>query len=260
MPRDIHEVRASIVEMFARVERGDYYEILGVPQDAPPEAITPAYRELAKTWHVDRYSMFDLGEDKAKLLKIFAEINNANRTLSDAARRAEYDASRGGGAGAAASAQEVAALINADNYFLRGKNFLKQGSYKGAYEQLQEAKKLNPDDEDIEAYLLYTEYLLIPKNPEGKPVATQRANEIYAKLSEQLQARGGEVDWLMVFVATVGLGVGKDRQARSMLREVLLISPNNFDAQRQLRLLEMRKDRADSGGLMGKLKGLLGKK
>lgn len=261
MAKDIEEVRASILEMFARVEGGNYYEILGIPQDAPPESITPAYRELARTWHVDRYSMYDLGEDKAKLQKIFAEVNNANRTLNDPERRAEYDATLSGEDGpGGASPEEVVALINADNFFLRGKNFLKQGSYKGAFEQFQEAAKLNAEDDDISAHLLYTEYLLIPKNQEGKPVATQRANEIYEQLNDMLQARGGEVDWLMVFVATVSLGVGKDRQARNMLREVMLISPNNFEAQRQLRLLEMRKDRDSKGSFLDKLKGMFAKK
>lgn len=260
MARDIEDVIASIEEMFERVEQGNYYDILGLAPDAPSSAVTPLYRELAKTWHVDRYSMYDLGEHKVMLQKIFAEVNNANRTLSDEGRRAEYDASLNGEDGDLASAEEVAALINADTFFLRGKNFLKQGSYKGASEQFTEAAKLNPQDDDIKAYSLYSEYLLIPKNAEGRAAATQRANEIYTELSDMLAARGGDIDWLMVFIATVGLGIGKERQSKSIFREVLMISPNNFDAQRQLRLLEMRKDRDSKEGLLDKLKGFFAKK
>ena len=75
-----------------------------------------------------------------------------------------------------------------------------------------------------------------------------------------LAARGGDIDWLMVFIATVGLGIGKERQSKSIFREVLMISPNNFDAQRQLRLLEMRKERDSKEGLLDKIKGFFAKK
>jgi curved DNA-binding protein len=59
----------------------DYYSILGVNRNATPEEIKKAYRKLAMAHHPDR------GGDHNK----FAEINAAYDTLSDPAKRQQYD-------------------------------------------------------------------------------------------------------------------------------------------------------------------------
>lgn len=249
MAKDIEDVRADINQMYEKIQSANYYEILGVTREAEKKEIMSVYRNLARQWHVDRYSMFDLGPDKEKLQKIFAEINNAQRTLIDPDKREEYNEELEGGA---VDGADVVNIFNADKLFLRGKNFLQQGSYRGAFEQFEEASELNPDDQDIYIHKIYTEYLLIPKNEEGKPHQITRANQIYEELAEILNARG-EVEWLMVFLGTVGIGLGKERQAKSLFREVMMINPKNYDAQRQLRLIEMRKERDSKKGFFEKL-------
>lgn len=62
----------------------DYYEILGVPENADEETIKKAFRELAKKYHPDR------GGDAEK----FKKIVEAYRVLSDKRLRAEYDQKR----------------------------------------------------------------------------------------------------------------------------------------------------------------------
>lgn len=67
-------------------ERGeeDYYRILGVEDDASPEEIRAAYRDLVRQYHPD-----------AGLVKgttfFFRQIQQAYETLSDPQRRQEYD-------------------------------------------------------------------------------------------------------------------------------------------------------------------------
>lgn len=63
----------------------NYYEILGVPENADEEAIKKAFRELAKKYHPDRP-----GGDAEK----FKKIVEAYRVLSDKKLRAEYDQRR----------------------------------------------------------------------------------------------------------------------------------------------------------------------
>ena len=75
MAKDIEDVRADINQMYEKIQSANYYEILGVTREAEKKEIMSVYRNLARQWHVDRYSMFDLGSDKEKLQKIFAEIN-----------------------------------------------------------------------------------------------------------------------------------------------------------------------------------------
>lgn len=63
----------------------DFYEILGVTRDASEGEITKAYRKLARQYHPDR----NPGDKEAEAK--FKEIQNAYDTVSDKAKRANYD-------------------------------------------------------------------------------------------------------------------------------------------------------------------------
>jgi curved DNA-binding protein len=62
----------------------DYYQTLGVGENASPDEIKKAYRKLANQHHPDK------GGDQAK----FKDISVAYDTLSDAQKKAEYDQQR----------------------------------------------------------------------------------------------------------------------------------------------------------------------
>jgi molecular chaperone DnaJ len=65
--------------------RTDFYEILGVPRDAPPEAIKSAYRKAALKYHPDR----NPGNHEAG--ERFREAAEAYAVLSDPEKRSQYD-------------------------------------------------------------------------------------------------------------------------------------------------------------------------
>ncbi len=77
----------------------NYYDILGVSENASEEEIKKAFRSLAKKYHPDRNKGDKTAEDR------FKEISEAYETLSDPKKRQEYDTLRKYGAFAGAGAQ-----------------------------------------------------------------------------------------------------------------------------------------------------------
>jgi len=67
------------------MSKKDFYEVLGVNQDAGEEEIKKAYRKLAMKYHPDRNPDNPSAEEK------FKEAKEAYEILSDAQKRAAYD-------------------------------------------------------------------------------------------------------------------------------------------------------------------------
>jgi len=63
----------------------DYYELLGINQDASSAEIKKAYRKLAVKYHPDKNPGDEEAEEK------FKEISHAYETLNDPAKRQQYD-------------------------------------------------------------------------------------------------------------------------------------------------------------------------
>lgn len=68
----------------------NYYDILGVSEDADADEVKKAYRKGAMKYHPDRNKGNAEAEEK------FKELNEANEVLSDSVKKQQYDAFRKG--------------------------------------------------------------------------------------------------------------------------------------------------------------------
>ena len=71
----------------------NYYQILGVGEQADESEIKKAFRKLAKKYHPDT------NPGNQEVAEIFQEINEAYSVLGDAGKRQRYDIDRKKGPG-----------------------------------------------------------------------------------------------------------------------------------------------------------------
>lgn len=235
---DIEQVREAIDEKYAEIEDSNYYEVLGVDPDASASKISERYRELAKKWHADRFSGYDLSERyEQKIQEISTELNDAHRTLSNPDDRESYDASL------ETDPAEISSVIDAESAFRRGRNLLDAGRNEGAHKHFKRAAEMSPEEEpEYEAHLKYTRYLLIPKDQKGQPKDRDQAREIFRALDDIADEFSDPKGWMKAYIGVVALGLGRTDEAERIFQEALRLDPDNRLAQRQLRLLNMRKD------------------
>lgn len=146
----------------------NYYEILGVPENASREEIRNAYRELVKKYHPDQYRdnpLSDLAQEKMK------EINEAYDYLmnhrQDSAHRSnnQYGYQTNGDQGfqkvrsfiQTGNLEAASTLLNsldrnqAEWYYLSGIIALNKGWYQQAFTNLQTALRMDPGNPEYAA-------------------------------------------------------------------------------------------------------------
>jgi curved DNA-binding protein CbpA len=86
------EQRQRILAAHAGVRTLTHYEFLGVAPTAAPEEIKAQYFRLARLFHPDTHHCEELGDLRDQLEEVFARLSVAYDALSNAQRRAAYDA------------------------------------------------------------------------------------------------------------------------------------------------------------------------
>lgn len=237
----------------------DYYAILGVEETAAAEEIRRAYIKLAKRLHPDRYP--NDPEQRALAQREFAKVTRAHNIISDAEKRAEYDALRrlhlnkeqsellsgqhlvSDVEASAADASNVVASPRVSASELQAITTSTTESninVKWANKHLERADELLKIKQFQEAEIAMKEAIrLVPKDP-----------KYHNKLAEVYQARG----WYTLAMTEVQTALRmdpRDTQARLL------------ETQIKQKIKEQEITRADAKAkqtLMGKIKGLFSKK
>lgn len=243
-PRDIRELvgigpppdpmRVLLRETTERFKNATHYEVLELKEGATAAEIKKAYFEAAKRWHSDRFTNVDLGEDRDLLEDLFSRVNDANEILGNEEQRKNYDVfldrKRKG------LPTDVGAIMEADNLFRRGETLLARGNFEEALKDLQAAVKLNSGEPDFWICFAFAEYMV-------------RGSEVTAstlKTIDQYKAKSSKPGRIEEFLGRIYRAEGRLNEARQQFNKCLERDSRNVNAQRELRLMEMRSGKHDA--------------
>jgi len=224
------EIRAFKAEIEGKLamQEGSYYDLLSVSETASAAEIHESYLKLAKKWHPDRLgSEFDDVRDA--VTRIFARMSEAQQILSDPLKRRDYDNREHRAAVDAEEAEHVQRVLRAATAFQRAEILLKRNALAQAEEEARSALADDPSQPEYRALVAWLDAL--------KPGAD--VNAAIAVLDKVITALPNDVRsrW---YRGQLYKRTGRDNRAVRDFRAIVEQDPRHVDAQREIRLYEMR--------------------
>jgi len=250
--------KKEIQDKAAALGKEDYYALLGVTRDTPTAEIQKAFFALAKKWHPDRVPPV-LADVKDLCAKVFARMSEAHQTLMDPTKRSKYDTAKKPGGDDTPEAQaQVMAILEAATNFQKAEICLRRNDFKMAEDLCKKAIDVEPKQAD---YISMMAWLQAQKPTKQDAGSTQE------QVLELTRAIGisQACERAYFYRAMLLKRLGQEPQAIKDFKRAMELNPRNVDAQREVRLYNMRggdkakpasgtKGKEDSGGgIFGKL-------
>ena len=221
--RRLDELRA----LHARLEPLDAYARLGLDAEAEAADVTEAFEARARVHDPDRSVPGSASRElRALAEEVYLLFVRARDTLLSPAARRELDRRRDPHA---LPHRVEAQVLRAEAQFQAALLQLDAGALAQAYEALEEAVALAPDEGVYLAYRAWTTFMLAPDEPE---VATGALAEL-----ERATALSPRAEEPHVFVGLIQEKLGRREDATRSLRRALVANPDSVRALRALRAL-----------------------
>jgi tetratricopeptide (TPR) repeat protein len=225
----------EVNERTRTLDAENYFEMLGVSRDAGGDEIQAAYFELVKKWHPDRMPRA-LSPLRPKIELIFRELTRAHETLMSPDKRSEYLETVKQGGGTPAADRKLARIVQAALDFRMFEIHLKRRDIDEALRIVETCLAANDEEPD---YLAAYAWVLLQKGG-----ADLDLPNLLSLLDRALE-RSPEHDRALYYKGMVLDRMGRARPALECFRKAASINPRNLDAQRMVRLSEMRANVAD---------------
>jgi DnaJ-domain-containing protein 1 len=222
----------SIQERAKIIEKQNYFQMLGLDTNAGVAAIGEAYFSLAKEWHPDRLAKA-LEFVKGDCARVFSLLTEAQRTLVDSVKRAEYMLLMKDGSATPEAQRKVQSVLEAVAHFQRADLYLKARDWGQAEPLLRLAVELDSKQADYLAALTWVE----AQKPEGQSKdATQKLiNALGTAIS-----LNEKCERAYLYRAALHKRLDNQRGAYKDFLTVTELNPRNIDAAREVRLFNMR--------------------
>ena len=228
--------------MTERLREKSHFEVLEVSENATTAQIDASFERLARQVHPDRYT--HASESRRQLAReVFQLLSLAHDTIADPKRCQEYRAGRRQGERQVSRQAQNQKVVQGEVEFQHGESLLKRRDYAGALAHFSRACEARPREGE---YLAHYAWCLYLRNPENETVVQEALGHMRQAVR---MARDQEKPYLFLgrLCKVAGDGVG----AEQMFTRAAEIKPDCVEAMRELRLINMRKDRGR--GLIGRL-------
>ncbi len=243
--------RQEILERAETIDDVDYFTLLGVARDATADQVNSAFFALAKRWHPDRLPPA-LDSLKLECSKVFAKMSEAHQTLTDRERRARYLEDVVQGAARAKEQEKVTQVLDAAQNFQKAEILFKRGDMPQAELLAKRALEGDPGQAD---YLALVSWIAALKPENQSP---ERLQPLVRDLSAAIK-RNEKCERAYVARGNIYKKLGQIEAAVRDFKEVVELNPRNVDAQREVRLYNMRGDAKGGKGKSAGGAGMFGK-
>jgi curved DNA-binding protein CbpA len=229
----------NVLNLYAKIESMDYYQVLNVSKDASINEIKKAYFYAARKYHPDLFSRDLPGEIRDKINDVFHRITECYQTLINSDRRKKYDEE---GDEAYKKENEQSPKEEAEVRFRQGKKLYDQGQYGKAIAYLHAAVRLRSDKAD---------YYILLALAQSKIDAYQREAELNFKKATQLEPWNPD--------GYVGLGLLYNKaslkiKAANQFKKALEVDPDHPGARKALMEIKGKKEKKSFQDILSFLK------
>jgi curved DNA-binding protein CbpA len=232
-PPQILELRKQIEEKAVQNSSLNYYQMLGIQNNASEGEIRKAYFKLVKIFHPDRSSKQGFGDLRDTLAYIFANLSEAHNTLNDIDKREAYDLFLTSKKVISKEEEEeikVREVLSAESSYQKALVFLRQEKYQEAHDFLKIALDGVSNESEYVALDAYRRFKQGEKNLDRLIEILREAKDSNPK------------SWRIHFYFGIILKANQRiMEARNAFQKVVDLSPHNIEAAREIRLIDMRR-------------------
>ena len=225
-------LKQKILERAAAISGQDYFQMLGLARDATPEIVQKTFFGLAKVWHPDRLpsALLDV---KDACSKVFTHLTEAQATLCDAERRAEYMMLLKDGGATPDDQAKIHAILEAATEFQKAEILLKRNDIAQAHELARKALALDPEQADYLAMVTW----LDSQKPEWS--GREKTLEKVAVLDNCIRLNANS-ERAYFWRGMLYKRIDETSKAIKDFKKASELNPRNLDALREVRLHNMR--------------------
>ena len=230
LSREHRELWDELASRVAKLDRQNFFEMLGLEQSALGSNAREAYFAIVKRFHPDRLPA-QLAPLQEFAQRLFVTLTDAHETLIDDEKRTRYIGIVRDGGGTPAAQRKLTQTIEATVEFQKAEA-LRKSDPSLAEDYARRAIALDPDQADYYALLAW---ILYERHAgEEAPLA-----EMLELVDKALGMHEGH-DRAHYYRGAVLRRLGRERDAIRAFRKASTLNPRNVDALREVRLAEMR--------------------